>query len=263
MGMKNGLFGRFKKSKKRIVAFVDFEHWYYSMQNLHESKPDVGEWFDLLSSHGRVVDCIFFADFSQPGIRNELGKIRSITNKIIETRNPNPKYKKDYTDFIMLDNIYQRALQDDDIDIFVIFSGDGHFSSAVSFLKNYCSKEVGIYGVDGATSRLLKDAADWYLELPDIHSARHKLCEMILSAIKRVESKKIGYVTFTSTVSYVANNGGYTSAEVKDALNSMIDVGLIRQQDHSFSRSNKIKTLAVNWDKVSAAGYHLSSETAS
>ena len=163
----------------------------------------------------------------------------------------------------MLDNIYQRALQDDDIDVFVIFSGDGHFSSAVSFLKNYCDREVGIYGVEGATSRLLKDAADWYVELPDAHSAQHKLYELILSAIKRVESKRIGYVTFTSTVSYVANSGGYTQSQVKDALNALIDAGLIRQQDHAFSRNNKIKTLAVNWNKVSAAGYHLSSDTAS
>ena len=253
------LFG--KKKKKRIVAFVDFEHWFYSMQNLYNAKPGVVEWFDLLSAHGQVVDCIFFADFSQPSIRNELGKIRAISNKIIETRNPNPKFKKDYTDFIMLDNIYQRAFQDGNDDIFVIFSGDGHFSSAVSFLKNYCSREVGIYGICGATSHLLKDAADWCVELPEVDSARHNLCEQIFSAIKRVESRKIGYVTFTSTVSYVSANSDFSPAEVRDALHSLMDAGLIRQETHSFSRTNRIKTLAVDWAKVSAAGYHLTTNT--
>ena len=77
-------------NQKRIVAFVDFEHWYYSMQNLHGKKPNISEWFALLSAHGRVIDCVFFADFSQYGIRDELAKIRAISNKIIETRNPNP-----------------------------------------------------------------------------------------------------------------------------------------------------------------------------
>ena len=122
-------------AQKRIVAFVDFEHWYYSMQNLHGKKPNIHEWFALLSAHGRVIDCVFFADFSQYGIRDELAKIRTISNKIIETRNPNPRHQKDYTDFIMLDHIYQRAMQDNSIDLFAIFSGDGHFSSVVSFMK--------------------------------------------------------------------------------------------------------------------------------
>ena len=40
---------------------------------------------------------------------------------------------KDYTDFIILDNIYQKALSSSDVNLFIIFSGDGHFSSVVAF----------------------------------------------------------------------------------------------------------------------------------
>lgn len=240
---------------KRIVAFVDYEHWYYSMQNLYRQKPNVVEWFDLLASHGRVVDCIFFADFSQNGIRDELGKIRTITNKIIETRNPNPKFKKDYTDFIMLDNIYQRALQDDDIDLFVIFSGDGHFSSVTSFLKNYCSKEVGIFGVSGATNRLLKDSADWHVELPTEQSDRHRICESIFAAARRVEDMQLGYVSEATVVSTAAGGGAWPRHEVRDALSSLVDMGLITLEEHRFSLFNKTTALRVEWDAVKAAGY--------
>lgn len=251
-----GLFSSDHRRKKRIVAFVDFEHWFYSMQNLHSMRPNIVEWYDLVSDHGQVIDCIFFADFSQPGIRNELGKIRMISNKIIETRNPNPKHEKDYTDFIMLDNIYQRAIQQKQDDIFVIFSGDGHFSSAVSFLKHSCSREVGIYGVSGATSRLLKDAADWYVELPEIHSRRHQLFEQIFSAIQRIENRKIGYVTFASTVSHVSTCSDFSPEEVQHALHTLVDAGFIRLESHSFNLGNRIKTISVDWGKVTTAGYH-------
>ncbi len=243
-------------NQKRIVAFVDFEHWYYSMQNLHGKKPNISEWFALLSAHGRIIDCVFFADFSQYGIRDELAKIRAISNKIIETRNPNPRHQKDYTDFIMLDHIYQRAMQDNSIDMFAIFSGDGHFSSVVSFMKNYCKKEVGIYGVSGATSRVLKDAADWFFELPDSGSERHKLCETILAAIKRTQqSTDLGYVSYASTVSNVAATKKFRPEEIEEALQFLITAELIRQDEHRFSLTNRIKTLTPNWEKLEEAGY--------
>ena len=115
------LFSKFKKSKeRRIAAFVDYEHWYIALENLHQQKPDIGSWFSDLTRRGRVVDAVFFADFSRDGLRDEIARIRSFSNKIIETRNPNPRHKKDYTDFIMLDNIYQRALSSENIDLYVI-----------------------------------------------------------------------------------------------------------------------------------------------
>ena len=62
-------------------------------------------------------------------------KIRGYTNDIVETKNGGGYFKKDFTDFIMLDRIYQTAYTKKDIDTYIIFTGDGHFSSAVLFLS--------------------------------------------------------------------------------------------------------------------------------
>lgn len=68
-------------------------------------------------------------------------------------------FKKDFTDFIMLDKIYQTAYSDKDIDTYIIFTGDSHFTSVVLFLKNVCRKKVVVYGVKNAFSGQLMTAA--------------------------------------------------------------------------------------------------------
>ena len=55
----------FSKKEKRIVAFVDYEHWFISMDTLYNrQKPDLAAWVADLGERGRVVDAIFFGDFS-------------------------------------------------------------------------------------------------------------------------------------------------------------------------------------------------------
>lgn len=247
-------FSKIKKPKeKRIVAFVDYEHWYISLENLHSQKPDIASWFADMTKRGRVVDALFFADFSKNGLKDEIARIRSFSNKIIETRNPNPRYKKDYTDFIMLDNIYQRALSDD-VDIYVIFSGDGHFSSVASFIKNNLDKEVGIYGVGGAISKLLKDTSDWYVEIPDTKMKQRHISGLILSSIKRAEKNRLNFTTFNSTVSYVADGHDLEREDVRDVLISLIEKKVISQKEIIVNKSDKLRVLTVNWPKAASLG---------
>lgn len=245
-----GLFSPRKSKEKRICAFVDYEHWYISLENLHSQKPDIGSWYSDMNRRGRVIDAVFFADFSHPGLKDEIARIRPFSNKIIETRNPNPRHKKDYTDFIMLDNIYQRAIAADDVDIFVIFSGDGHFSSAASFLKNNLDKEVGIYGVGGATSKLLKDTSDWFVEVPDVLATQRHISGLILASIKKAEKNRFNYTTFNSTVGYVAEGFDVDRNAVRDVLVSLIDKGVITQTEIIVNKSDKLRILSVNWDKA-------------
>lgn len=159
------MFGK-KHSLPRAVAFVDFEHWYISLERMYSVKPDVKAWAEELRKNYDVEEIAIFADFSNTGLRGELEKIRNVTNIIIDTKNQSEHYKKDFTDFIMLDYIYQRAMTKKNIDTFIIFTGDGHFTSVVRFIINQCRKKVGIYGITGATSSQLKASASWCRELP-------------------------------------------------------------------------------------------------
>ena len=106
IGLFQKLFGRKSGDLPQACAYVDFEHWYISMENIHRTRPDIKAWHNELMKSYDVRNVVFFADFSNIKLKNEIANIRQITNSIIDTQNSG-HYKKDYTDFIMLDYIYQ------------------------------------------------------------------------------------------------------------------------------------------------------------
>ena len=57
------LFGRNKKKKPKAVAFIDYEHWYISMEKLYNMKPDLQSWVNSIMEMADVKEIIFFADF--------------------------------------------------------------------------------------------------------------------------------------------------------------------------------------------------------
>ena len=97
------MFNIFKRQsghrKPHAIAFVDYEHWYISLEKLHNRKPDIKAWFNEISKDYDVKDIIFFADFSNTAIRLEIPKIREVSSTIIETQNASVHHKKDFTDF--------------------------------------------------------------------------------------------------------------------------------------------------------------------
>ena len=59
-----GLFSRSKTSKPRALAFVDYEHWFYSYKNLFSMTPDLEAWRDELQEYFELEDILVFANFS-------------------------------------------------------------------------------------------------------------------------------------------------------------------------------------------------------
>ena len=94
-----GLFGRKKTDgKPKAIAFVDYEHWYISLDKLFGNmRPDIKAWRDALSEKYEMEEMIFFADFSNPALRQEIPRIREVSNYIIETQNTSTSFKKDFT----------------------------------------------------------------------------------------------------------------------------------------------------------------------
>ena len=69
--MGKGLFGLLKReayknknSLPKAIAFVDYEHWFISMEKIHHAKPNIQAWFNDLKKKCNIVEVIFFADFS-------------------------------------------------------------------------------------------------------------------------------------------------------------------------------------------------------
>lgn len=237
----------------KAVAFVDYEHWYISLKNNFGLQPNIKGWFEDLNKQFNLVDVSFFADFSHKSLADEIGRIRPYSNKIIDTRNPYG-VKKDFTDFIILDNIYQKALSSDDIKVFILFSGDGHFSSVTSFLKNFYHKEVVIYGIKDSFSKTLQETASRVVILPteqDLHGSYYR---MIFDYLK--ESPDPTFDNAVATI--VKKSKGATKQQITASLNKLIESDYISERKLNFRGKNgahkKQLNLFVDWEKVQKSG---------
>ncbi len=250
---KKSRFGGQNNSLPRAVAFVDYEHWYISMEKIHHRRPNIQAWFDDLKQTCNIVEVIFFGNFTKFREKEkEIKRIRAFTNKIIDTYNPDLYYKKDYTDFIILDNIYQKALLNQDMETFIIFSGDGHFSSAAAFLKNFCDKKVCIYGVKGCISNNLVKSADIIREVPFDIEIEAPYYNMIFTALKDREAKQEAQSTFMRTVDTVSSSNHVGNDKIRNALVSLINQGYIVQVQEKTQTNEPIRALHVDWQKVTS-----------
>ena len=234
---------------------MDFEHWYISLDKMYHKRPDIKAFRDELTERYDIADIAFFGDFSNPSLRAEIANIRAISNTIIDTQNTSVNFEKDFTDFIMLDHIYQSALNRDGVQAYVIFTGDGHFSSAVSFLVTKCRKEVMVYAVRDACSKQLRDSASHCRLIPDNEIADISTANKILRSLsavydKKKQKKKKPCPTFWATVESVSRNENLPRNEVADALRTLMAGGYVFQTKEKIN-SDIVKVIRVNWQKVS------------
>ena len=218
------------ENKLRTIVFVDYEAWFYGCRNQYQAEPDVADWFNHVKDKGQVDDVLFFADFSHDAIKDHILKLRNISNSIIDCSKG--EKAKEYTDFIMLDHIYQRLFRQQDIKQFILFTGDSHFQSIVAFLRNFNDKKVGIYSVDGALSPLLAQAANWYVKLIPGNERAEAIKRSIIKNLEWVKEKSDVVPTFSKTVTVVArNNMEFSEHDVSSTLSNMIARGIIRQEE--------------------------------
>jgi hypothetical protein len=204
-----------------------------------------------------VLDVTFFADFSNQHLANEVPRIREITNNIIFTAPTGTgAHKKDFTDFIMLDHLYQRAMSAKDIDTFIIFSGDGHFSSVVSFLKNTMDKEVGIYGVKDALSNQLRNIASWVNTVPSEDDIYKPYYQAIFELLSRKEAFKL---SAQEVVNQSVAKTKLSKEIAHNAVDRLVSNGYLQLKKVHTDRS-KIKVFTAvfaAWDKVKADGLYV------
>ena len=241
------------------MAFVDYEHWYISLDKLYHTKPDIKEWYREIASKYNVVDVIFFADFSNTALRLEIPRIREVSNTIVETQNTSTFHKKDFTDFIMLDHIYQKAINSYDVDTFIIFTGDGHFSSVVRFLAQNCGKKVIIFAVRDGLSGMLKSVCSKSYELPTDTEIDITYYSMIAKQIKDTDTtgRRLSEPSFSSVISAVSEYYGIDRETVKDEANKMSVRGYITVTSHKLSYNKRISTVRLNKENIASDGIKL------
>ena len=252
------MFASNKTKLPRAIAVVDFEHWYIALERGYGIKPDIKAWGDEIRDEYNVEEMAFFGDFSNNGLRGEIDKIRTAGGMVINTQNSSESYEKDFTDFIMLDYIYQKAMTNKKIDTFIIFTGDGHFSSVVRFIINVCRKKVVIYGVKNSVSYQLRDSASMLREVPKDATAFSDYYKMIAKRMSyfMVHKESKNAATEKEIVAVVAEKNGANKKAVALALEQMIKQGYLYKQEtdkKKKSRSTSIP-LEANWKKLESDG---------
>ncbi len=247
------LFKRLKKEK--TMVFIDYESYYYSYKTIYGTRPEPRTLRENLEKEFDIANIMVFADFSSPGLADELGSIRSLTNNIIETGNTYNNRKKDMTDFIMLDYIYQLAYTDKKAGTYILITGDGHFQSVVRYLSLKRKKKVIVYGVRNCISRLLREAAYEVRELPMDEEIQELLYKEIAQNMEKIREREDVLPTFISTVGAVSKQvKSATTEEIQDALQNMLKEGYFYQEMKTAPSGRDIRVIVADWGKLQSAG---------
>lgn len=242
-----------EQEKPTAVAFVDYEHWYYSYLNNFNMKPNIVAWQKELQERFYLEDIKFFANFSGKSIRQELSKIRTVTNSIIETEQMT-KFSKDMTDFIMLDFIYQYVNEHPQTDVFILFTGDAHFQSVVKYLIQKHNKKVIVYGVKKAFSMQLRQTASEAIEIPASDEILKSIYPYIVEDLAYCSGKINIYPTFSSTAAKISSYRNISEDLVKAALNDMKNKGYIYTRKERVDFNQFVNVLAANWEALEKVG---------
>jgi len=254
---KKGLFGR--KKGKKVAVFVDFEHWCFALDNVFRMQPDIPKFYEDLTNEYDVKSIMFFGDFMNPALEKQMNEIRKVTNDIIDTHNPDA-FRKDYTDFIMLDYIYQCAAQNKKIDTYVLFTGDGHFSSVMHYLQNKLKKKVVIFGVRDSISKKLKSSADRVVEYPGLDAQRNIYYDMLVENFRYISKNKQKniYPTFLSTITTVARLHNVPEEDVREALQELIDKKIVYKTEVVVNQGeNTVRVLRLDRSRAIDAGLYV------
>ncbi len=254
----NALLNLFKtrNNKKKALVFVDYEYWFYSYKNKYGIRPNVTAWRQELEKRFQIVDIMIFADFNSPSIGEELIHLRTITNTIIETGTATQVRKKDMTDFVMLDYIYQSVPDRRDVGTYVIFTGDGHFQSVVKYLAQKCKKNVVVYGVESTFSSRLKAVSQSVELLPTKQEMDDCYTKMILSSFARLNNKPSATPTFWGTVESVAKFNNVPEDAIKQTMLKLIANEYIAQRELRLKGDKQVRIVVPDWNKLRRDGIY-------
>ena len=247
------LFQR-KKKLPDAVIFIDFEHWTISLSNLFGLRPNVQGFYEDIIKRFTVKKIMVFGDFSSNILNVEKERWNDIPCEIIDTQYES-LYKKELTDFVMLDAIYRQAQSDKRTVNYLLFTGDGHFSYVSKYLREQ-KKNVIIYGIRGAFSSGLKDEADEIIELPSEKDEKERYFRLIIDNFNYIynNDKSRIFPTFRSTAAIISARYNIPEERIREALQELLDRGILYKSLTRVDYANTVKILKVEWKKAINAG---------
>lgn len=239
---------------------MDFEYMQISHKNRFGIEPPLLDWYGSLCEAYEVSELYVFADFSNPAMKNNLPVLRQITDNIIETQNTASRHKKDFTDFFLLDKIYQKAFEKNKASTYILFTGDGHFGAVSRFLMRHCKKEVVIYGVEGNISGQLYTQVSRVVEYPDRGTLKRLYIPILADTAEQVlrgnAQVREGKQQPLPAIAKAAEQQKKLSREIaEEALADMMEKGYLCYREQWVSALKRTRVLTCDREKLRADGY--------
>lgn len=127
--------------------------------------------------------------------------------------------KKNYTDFYLLNDIYETLIDRPDINTYVIVTGDGHFKGVLAKLKFKHQKNVVVISVKGCVNKALKSFTFYELEP---QNTRQTVIRYIDKSIN-----EYGYITFQQAVRRAESE---LRLNIFPVLSQLVDEGAIKKK---------------------------------
>jgi hypothetical protein len=210
----------------KVALFVDIENLAKGMRSLG-SQLLSEELVTTAARYGQVVHAKCFGDFREPIIADLKEELRAATLDVVDV--PSQKREngwKQFTDFAMLDDIYQVLFDYTDVDTFMIAAGDGHFAGVVARLRIRHGKRVIVMGVEGGINHQLRAVASQVEELTPspILIDDDQLDRLLRFMAVGEDQGKI--ITFTSTLKHYR---GLPRSITRYALQRLLETGRLRR----------------------------------
>ncbi len=246
-----------KSTKPTALVFVDFEYMAISFKKRYGIAPPILDWHKRLCAEYEVEELYVFADFSNDALKRLLPELRQITDNIIETQNTASRHKKDFTDFFLLDRVYQKAFENHRADTYILFTGDGHFGAVSRFLIKNCKKNVVINGIEGNISGTLRSQVTRVVEYPGDGRVGALYYPYIARQIKEMQGGHHTQRVLTpGRLQNACVEGLRLHADILElAMTEMLNEGYLVYKEVWVSSLKRTRVLTCDFDRLRADGY--------
>ena len=230
-----------------VTLFIDYEHVAYGALNSGLAFPAPATLMEKAEKRGRVLIARAFADFNEPRLAATADNLvtASIEKVHCPTETRSDGTTKHYTDFQILDNIYQTTHANPDVPVYVLMTGDGHFSPVAAFLKHRLQKTVVVAGLRGNTHKKLQDSGS-VVDLLELSPARDMTPEEEDRLISFVaEGEKRGSIITVTSVARYFHLADVDENARRRAVVRLLEEGLFVQREEAVGERT-IRRLRLN-----------------
>lgn len=218
-------------NSNKVAAFIDYESLFYGMLNEHGAYYNLTDLINILTGFGRLVFARAYANFKTPILKDEPQRLDNVAISAIQC---DASGKKNYTDFYMLNDIFETVIDNQDINTYILVTGDGHFKGVLAKLKFKHNKNVIVISVKGCANNALRSF--------DLHELEPQITRSDIIKYIDNKNKEYGYITFQQAIKKAEAE---LNLNIFPVLSSLVDDGVIKKSLLATS-NGMITVLSIN-----------------